>query len=502
MLSEAVNIKVHTTGAESPWSNGIIERHNSVLLEMLNKVPEENHCSLDIALNWFLNAINTLQNVHGFSPFQLEISQNPSLSCTFTDKSPALSMIQLSKIISDNLNIIHKPQEAFMMNKNSEKIQRALRHNICTSNNNIFVTGDSVCYKRSSDRKRRGPAKVLGKDGQQVQVKHGGTYVRCQPCRLSLEQSNQHQQSSQAQTASSNNPDSDSDTNTLRITNPSRQKLTATNSNVTSSDIENEHKDNYETLKQKYHSKEIVSDAEDLSLSLPSQLSTPQKKASNISKEPKKDMIIHLKTDKQDSWKQVKILPRSGEFHKSKSGKYKNLWDVSDDQGYTKVILRMMLKNGKKLGQIMMTKSIDHLSRSLSDLQFSEKGCDANSTEEILVNKTHVTQVNHEILNAKERKLQSWRSEKVFDEIENNGQPTISVCWVLKQKLVDGKCSTKTRLCARGFEEVESFKTESPTCSRESVHVAITLIVSNKWNLNAINIKTAFHKERKLTGLS
>ena len=354
----------------------------------------------------------------------------------------------------------------------------------------------ATLYVTNDHPREDGEDQVLGKVGQQVQVKHGGTYVHCHPCHLSLEQSNQHQQSSQAQTASSNNSDSDSNTNTLRITNPSRQKLTATNSNVTSSDIENEHKDNYETLKQKYHSKEIVSDANELSLSLPSQLSTPQKKAS------KEDMIIHLKTDKQDSWKQVKILSRSGKFHKSKSGKYKNLWDVSDDQGYTKVILKMVLKNGKKLGQIMMTKSIDHLSRSLSDLQISEKGCDANSAEEILVNKTYVTQVNHEILNAKERKLQSWRSEKVFDEIENNDQPTISVCWVLKQKLVDRKCSTKARLCARGFEEVESFKTESPTCSRENVHVAITLIVSSKWNLNAINIKTAFHKERKLTGLS
>ena len=100
--------------------------------------------------------------------------------------------------------------------------------------------------------------------------------------------------------------------------------------------------------------------------------------------------------------------------------------------------------------------------------------------------------LNHNILNAKEKELQSWRSEKVFDEIENNGQPTISVCWVLKQKLVDGKCSTKARLSARGFEKVESFKTELPTCSGESVHVAITLIASNKWNINAIEIKTAF----------
>ena len=59
--------------------------------------------------------------------------------------------------------------------------------------------------------------------------------------------------------------------------------------------------------------------------------------------------------------------------------------------------------------------------KSMSDLQISKKGYDANSTDEILVNQTYVTQVNHEILNAKEKELQSWRSEKVFDEIEKNG---------------------------------------------------------------------------------
>ena len=75
------------------------------------------------------------------------------------------------------------------------------------------------------------------------------------------------------------------------------------------------------------HSKEIVSDGEDLSLSLPSQLSTPQKKASNVNKEPKKDMIMCL-TDKQDNWKQVKILSRVGNGNKRKSGKYKNDWNV------------------------------------------------------------------------------------------------------------------------------------------------------------------------------
>ena len=48
-----------------------------VLSEMLNKVLEDNHCSLDIALAWCLNVKNSLQNVHGFSPFQNAIEQNP-----------------------------------------------------------------------------------------------------------------------------------------------------------------------------------------------------------------------------------------------------------------------------------------------------------------------------------------------------------------------------------------------------------------------------------------
>ena len=146
-------------------------------------------------------------------------------------------MTQHSKIISDH------PQStrSIYNNENSEKIRRALRHNIRTSNDNIFVTGVSVYYKRASARRRRRPAKVLAKDGQQVLVKHSSTYFRCHPYRLSLEQSNQHQQSSQAQTASRNNSNSGSDINTLGITEPPRQTLTATKSNLTSLDSENEH---------------------------------------------------------------------------------------------------------------------------------------------------------------------------------------------------------------------------------------------------------------------
>ena len=42
-------------------------------------------------------------------------------------------------------------------------------------------------YKSANDRRWKGPARVLGQDGQQVLVKHGSNYIRVHSCRLNLE---------------------------------------------------------------------------------------------------------------------------------------------------------------------------------------------------------------------------------------------------------------------------------------------------------------------------
>ena len=70
--------------------------------------------------------------------------------------------------------------------ESSEKIRHALRHNVRTSGETKYFTGDRVYYKRLTSKSWRGPAVVLGQDGQQVLIKHGGVYIRVHPCRLSL----------------------------------------------------------------------------------------------------------------------------------------------------------------------------------------------------------------------------------------------------------------------------------------------------------------------------
>ena len=121
---------------------------------------EENQCSLEVALAWCINVKNSLQNVHGFLPFQLALGQNPKLPSVLSDNPPAFMSPSSSKILLDNLNALHKAREAFIMSESSECIRQALRHNVRTYSNNVFVTGDSVYYKRANDRKWRGPGKV------------------------------------------------------------------------------------------------------------------------------------------------------------------------------------------------------------------------------------------------------------------------------------------------------------------------------------------------------
>ena len=45
-LAEKFNVTVHTTAAESAWANGLTERHNFTMAEMIRKTMKETNCSL------------------------------------------------------------------------------------------------------------------------------------------------------------------------------------------------------------------------------------------------------------------------------------------------------------------------------------------------------------------------------------------------------------------------------------------------------------------------
>ena len=81
------------------------------------------------------------------------------------------------------MEVLHVSREAFVKAESSERIRRALSRQIRPSGT-TYDTGNLVYYKRNNSDKWKEPGRVIGQDGQQVFVRHGGTYIKIHPCRL------------------------------------------------------------------------------------------------------------------------------------------------------------------------------------------------------------------------------------------------------------------------------------------------------------------------------
>ena len=86
-----------------------------------------------------------------------------------------------------------------------------------------------------------------------------------------------------------------------------------------------------------------------------------------------------------------------------------------------------------------------------------------------------------------------WIENKVFEEVEDVGQKSISVRWVLTEKPKNDEMVVKARLVARGFEEnTEDIRTDSPTCSKEAIRMLIALASTKRWICNSVDVKSAY----------
>ena len=175
----------------------------------------------------------------------------------------------------------------------------------------------------------------------------------------------------------------------------------------------------------------------------------------------RKDLDIRYRSDNARDWTQAKVHSRAGKA----TGKFKDHWNV--------------LENGK-----------------IKEVNF--KNCDwrlleDNQNEEVLLCETFLSKVDEKIFDAKRAEIENWKREMVYEEVEDCGQETVSVRWVVTQKLVEDSWITKARLVARGFEEDKSeLRTDSPTCMRETLKICLAIAASNNWNINSIDIKAAF----------
>lgn len=183
-MNEKLNIETCTTAAESPFSNGTVERHNLIVAEAMKKTIDDEKCEPEIALAWAICAKNALLNYSGHSPNELVFGFNVNTPSILTDQLPAMESSTTSDMVRKNLNALHSARRNFLEAESSERIRRALRSNVRTYADEDYATGDQIYYRRQGFKGWRGPAKVLGREGQFVLIRHGGAFYRMHPCQL------------------------------------------------------------------------------------------------------------------------------------------------------------------------------------------------------------------------------------------------------------------------------------------------------------------------------
>lgn len=458
-MAEHFNIEVKATAGYSPWSNGLLERHNQILTEMLLKVKRDNKCDWKMALDWALMAKNSMHNVHGYSPYQLVFGQNPNLPSVLIDKPPALET-DVNTWMGHHTATLHGMRKAFAEAECSERIRRALRKQLRPTDDK-YETGDKVYYKRTDCQEWKGPGVVIGQDGVVIFVRHGGTYVRVHQSRLRKMNETQEKLGE----SESKNPFKTDD------------HLSKTPAAVLDEehDFESEHEEvmaptSNESLGVAENSESSCDPVQPEGDGLPLTNTT-------VSEGIKLKAGQGIKfTDKETGQKYAgKITSRAGKA----SGKHKNWYNLE----YTEPEEIAGSTGSIDMGQVSNLEVVENVKTN------------TYNRDEILV-------VNEDIFShAKQTELENWKRNNVFVEEKDEGQKCISTRWVCTLKKTQVDIVPKARLVARGFEEIniQELPKDSPTCSSESLKMVIAVICQNKWKLNSMDIKAAFLQGKDLT---
>ena len=469
-----LDIESMTTAAFSPFSNGVVERHNGLLAEMVYKIKEDTNCSTEIALCWAVNAKNNLCNAYGFSPQQLVLGYN-SAPPGLDDKTVKLGQLDnetCSKMVADNINALHESRQAFLMAQNSDRLKRAIKDKVYSSYETRYFPGDKVYYK-TTGKSWRGPGIVIGQYKKLVLIKTGGLFVRVHPSRIKLSEKAEKEINCDEEVQEIPRDDPDRHEN---------DESSESKSSESDSDSDTDEDDQ-------------ISDQSTSALPDRAEETTSNREATVTWKEvvtdPKKGRIvlkegdeIRYKTTDREEYKESTILGHAGRLTSQNSAN-KNRYNVMSPGGTKSSIFADRIEDLK-----IKNVDID---------QINNITC-IEEEEGVFYTKTPDTKTLTKLKEAKEAEMENFRKFQVFEEVPiercQRPQDIVSSRWIIQEKS-DGR--VKARLCARGFEEKDSaIAVDAPTADKSSIRIFLTLTIMLGWTSGSLDVKSAFLQSHQL----
>ena len=535
-VANSLNIQLLTTGAYSPWQNGVVERnHYSTDVIIHSVMRDYPKMKLEVALAWAVTAVNSMTNVRGFSPYQLVFGRQIKLPNILEDPPPTWEEPERSKTLLNTLEAIHATREKYIMAERCEKIKRALRAKIRIADT-IYENGDLVYFKKEGENTWRGPAKVVFQDSKVIFLRVGAVYYRVSANRIIKASDQLAEEIQKKETKEAETEIDDSKTKDERMITRGRTQKEIDKELVNHADM------NRNTAKQyRAQSKERVEDdiienrtepentqATETNIRTEDENMETTENTNNVANKGKKrrkvnqNPIPELNDDgtlrnaaqvlkkndrieilEKGKWEKGIILGHAGKVGGVNAGWFnikldngqvfndkierrdikhtREGGDNHEDSEEDEILLVMKLDNGKTI-------SVKNSNCKIRQENEEESLCLLIEEDVLAVMVPKEQRNTPECLIAKMEELAKLKTFETYTVVDDEGQESITTTWVLTEKGKD----IRARLTARGFQEDGDFPTDSPTVQKHSLKILLALAATNKWEIGTTDITAAF----------
>ena len=517
---EALGMKVETGAGYAAWMNGLNERNHAVVDRCYGKVMKDNP-GMDpvIALAWAVTAKNGYPMHGGYSSFQLVFGKQPTLPNLVTDKLPALEGVTTSQSVAAHINAMYGARKEFMAALCDERIRRALRHKVRAVERR-YVAGEEVYYRRDSDRAEwRGPATVIGNRGALHFLVHQGELVRVAACRMV------HTGEAEEQMGDHDYPHSEH-SKVGEAPEPSLENARSAETTPGSTAVEVLEREEVapaeeQELQQAQEEQQGAEDARaggggaagarasvggaDGAGGGDAELQVVRPQQEEVRREPGVAVARGRREAREETQprrtlsapvrRPVAAKVRAGDRIQFKEGEE---WrDVT-------VISRGSKASSRTSPNYFNVRNEDNGAAGLdldkAEWRFNVQEAVAEEQEEE-ANVTLIPVKDHgkeECVAAKKKELAAFDEFGVYEEVEDKGQDALSSRWVLTDKSTAEETKVKARLVARGFEEKVKVQTDSPTGSKETLHMLLTVAATQGWGIKSGDVKSAYLQGERL----
>ena len=103
------------------------------------------------------------------------------------------------------------------------------------------------------------------------------------------------------------------------------------------------------------------------------------------------------------------------------------------------------------------------------------------------------------VVEAKRKELDNFKTFGVYEIVPDVGQPRIRTGWVITEKMFGQVKGVKARLVARGNEESQTVRTDSPTVGKSTLRLQFAIAAQYSWKVESSDVTAAFLQGEKLT---